>query len=80
MVVDRVYTIRQHIRLLCVNEDENDGSFTNTIHAFVEDELVNKVEIGQIIEVIGLVGRHLPTLDGETLILIFLVSPLKHHI
>ncbi|GBB91940.1 hypothetical protein RclHR1_01940017 [Rhizophagus clarus] len=63
MVVDRVYTIRQRIRLSCVDEDENDGSFTNTIHAFVEDELTNKVEVGQIIEVVGLVGKHFPTLD-----------------
>ncbi|RIA98997.1 hypothetical protein C1645_556914 [Glomus cerebriforme] len=38
MVVDRVYTVRQHIRLSCVDEEENDGSFTNTIHAFVEGE------------------------------------------
>jgi len=29
-------------------------------------ELVNKIEIGQIIEVIGLVGKHFPTLDGKT--------------
>ncbi|RGB38548.1 hypothetical protein C1646_755610 [Rhizophagus diaphanus] len=65
MVVDRVYTTRQRIRLSCVDEDENDGSFTNTLHAFVEDELTSKVEIGQIIEVIGLVGRHFPTMDDE---------------
>ena len=29
------------------------------------DDLVNKVEVGQIIEAIGLVGRHFPTLDGK---------------
>ncbi|CAG8564261.1 16185_t:CDS:10, partial [Funneliformis mosseae] len=63
MTADRVYTIRQRIRLSCVNENENDGSFTNSILAFVEDELVNNIEIGQIIDVIGLFGRHFPTLN-----------------
>ncbi|CAG8485107.1 8331_t:CDS:10 [Cetraspora pellucida] len=63
MVVDRVYTTRQCIRISCIKSNESKGSFCNSIIAVLQDDLVNSVEIGHVVEVIGLVGRHFPGLD-----------------
>ncbi|RHZ75571.1 hypothetical protein Glove_212g134 [Diversispora epigaea] len=52
-MIDRAYTTRQCILLSCLNSDKGD------------DDLVNSVEIGQVIEIIGLVGRHFPGLDDS---------------
>ncbi|KAF0392136.1 mcm domain-containing protein 2 [Gigaspora margarita] len=65
MVVDRIYTTRQCIRISCIKSDESKGPFCNSIIAIMKDDLVNSVEIGHAVEIIGLIGKHFPGLDDS---------------